>query len=59
MKVCWVLMRGMKQPVELGHGDPVETSNELILYDADKNVIGRFALTDLRGWWATDVGGTD
>ena len=41
MKVCWVLMRGVEQPLEVGHGDPVETHNELILYDADKNVIGR------------------
>ena len=59
MKVCWVLMHGAEQPLELGHGDPVETDKDLILYDADKNIIGRITRDDLQAWWMKDASGTD
>ena len=59
MKVVWVLMNSEDKWLELGIGDPVEAGDYLLLFDGDKNIIGRIALADLRGWRAKDVGGPD
>ena len=59
MKAVWVLMNGEDKKLEFGVGEPVETDTDLLLFDENKNIIGRIARADLRGWWAKDVGEAD
>lgn len=59
MKAVWVLMNGEDSWLEFGYGEPEEVGDYLLLFDGNRNIVGRIALADLRGWRAKDVGGAE